>query len=64
MATRYLTLLLGAVQAYGIIKTMENSSYISLTMGDNFWTYAYIVTVLLAGACSPCGSATKSPRKA
>src|SRR5574344_1345457 len=50
MATRYLTLLLGAVQAYGIIKTMQNSSYISLTMADNFWTYAYIVTVLLAGA--------------
>lgn len=50
MATRYLTLLLGAVQAYGIIKTMQNSSYISLTMADNFWTYAYIVTVLLGGA--------------
>ena len=29
MATRYLTLLLGAVQAYGIIRTMINSSYIS-----------------------------------
>jgi preprotein translocase subunit SecY len=50
MATRYLTLLLGAVQAYGIIKTMENSSYISLSLAKNFWTYAYIVTVLLAGA--------------
>ena len=49
MATRYLTLLLGAVQAYGIILTMQNNSYISLTMEDNFWTYAYIVTVLLAG---------------
>lgn len=49
MATRYLTLLLGAVQAYGIVKTMENSSYI--TLADNtFWTYAYIVTILLAGA--------------
>jgi hypothetical protein len=64
MATRYLTLLLGAVQAYGIIKTMQNSSYISLTMGDNFWTYAYIVTVLLGGRSSRCGSATRSPRKA
>ncbi len=50
MATRYLTLLLGAVQGYGIIKTMENSSYISLTLESNFWTYAYIVTILLAGA--------------
>lgn len=48
--TRYLTLLLGAVQGYGIIKTMENSSYISITLEKNFWTYAYIVTVLLAGA--------------
>lgn len=50
MATRYLTLLLGAVQAYGIIKTMQNNSYISLTLADNFWTYAYIITVLLAGS--------------
>lgn len=49
MATRYLALLLGAVQGYGIIKTMQNSSYISLTLPDEFWTYAYIVTVLLAG---------------
>ena len=50
MATRYLTLLLGAVQAYGIIRTMINSSYISLNLEDNFWTYAYIITILLAGA--------------
>ncbi len=50
MATRYLTLLLGVVQGYGIIKTMQNSSYITLSMADNFLTYAYIVTVLLAGA--------------
>lgn len=54
MATRYLTLLLGAVQAYGIIMTMQNSSYISLTLsttgGNAFWTYLYIITVLLAGA--------------
>ncbi len=50
MATRYLTLLLGAVQGYGIIKTMENSDYITITLQTNFWTYAYIVTVLLAGA--------------
>ncbi len=50
MATRYLTLLLGAVQGYGMIRTMINQNYISLTLADNFWTYAYIVTVLLAGA--------------
>lgn len=50
MATRYLTLMLGAVQAYGIIKTMENSDYIKLSMEANFWTYAYIVTIMLAGA--------------
>ncbi|MFA6644976.1 MAG: preprotein translocase subunit SecY [Bacilli bacterium] len=50
MATRYLTLLLGAVQAYGIIKTMENSQYITINMELNFWSYAYIVTIILAGA--------------
>ena len=54
MATRYLTLLLGAVQAYGIITMMQNSSYIKLTLstsgGDAFWTYLYIITILLAGA--------------
>lgn len=50
MATRYLTLMLGAVQAYGIIKTMENSEYITINMDLNFWTYAYIVTIMLAGA--------------
>ena len=52
MATRYLTLLLGAVQAYGIIKTMENSNYIGFldsSMQGSFWSYANIVTVLLAG---------------
>lgn len=49
MATRYLTLMLGAVQGYGIIKTMENSGYITVS-NPNFWTYAYIVTVMLAGA--------------
>lgn len=51
MATRYLTLLLGAVQAYGIIKTMQATNYIELsTIGNSeFLTYAYIVTVLVAG---------------
>jgi len=50
MATRYLTLLLGAVQAYGIIKTMQNYDYIKINMEMNFWSYAYIVTILLAGS--------------
>ena len=56
MATRYLTLMLGAVQAYGIIKTMENgnngTSYVNINFftGNHFWTYAYIVTIMLAGS--------------
>ena len=51
MATRYLTLLLGAVQAYGIIRTMENSDYITFTTADNEWlTYIYIVLVMMAGS--------------
>lgn len=50
MATRYLTLLLGAVQAYGIIKTMENNKYITLNIGNGFWSYAYIITIILAGS--------------
>lgn len=52
MANRYLTLMLGAVQAYGIIKTIENSSEVSLiTTGSNDWLqYLYIIIVMLAGA--------------
>ncbi|MCQ2078351.1 MAG: preprotein translocase subunit SecY, partial [Bacteroidaceae bacterium] len=52
MATRYLTLMLGAVQAYGIIKTMENSEYITWSEGvtPNFWIYAYVVIIMLAGS--------------
>lgn len=48
MTNRYLTLMLGAVQAYGVIVTMENQSYITLN-DSGFWTYAYIITVMLAG---------------
>lgn len=48
MTTRYLTLLLGAVQAYGIVRTMETSSFITLN-DTSFLSYAYIVTVLVAG---------------
>ena len=49
MATRYLTLMLGAVQAYGIIKTMQASTLIDFSLKDNWLTYVYIVVVLLAG---------------
>ena len=50
MATRYLTLMLGAVQAYGIIKTMQASDYIEFAVASQEWmTYVYIVIVLLAG---------------
>ena len=51
MATRYLTLLLGAVQAYGIIKTMESNEYITFVTADNPWlTYIYVVLVMMAGS--------------
>ena len=49
-ATRYLTLMLGAVQAYGIIKTIENSSDIQLILNPNWLTYVYIIIVMLAGS--------------
>ena len=49
MATRYLTLMLGAVQAYGIIKTMESSDLVSFT-SNNWFTYVYVVVVMLAGS--------------
>lgn len=50
MATRYLTLMLGAVQAYGLIMTMQNNEYIKLNLNPDFFTYAYIVTIILAGS--------------
>ena len=49
MATRYLTLMLGAVQAYGIIKTMESSDLVTFT-SNNWFTYVYVVVVMLAGS--------------
>ena len=49
MATRYLTLVLGAVQAYGIIVTMQNSGAIELASSD-FWGYAQVVIFLIAGS--------------
>jgi len=50
MATRYLTLMLGAVQAYGIIQIAKNVSWITLTLPENFLSYAYIVTILVGGS--------------
>ena len=49
-ATRYLTLMLGAVQAYGIIKTIESYDGVSLLLNANWLTYVYIIIVLLAGS--------------
>lgn len=49
MATRYLTLMLGGVQAYAIIKMMESSEYVVLN-DTSFMTYAYIVIIMMAGS--------------
>ena len=48
MATRYLTLMLGAVQAYAMITLMQTNNYVTL-VNDDFWTYAYIIVVMLGG---------------
>ena len=51
LATRYLSLMLGAVQAYGIIQTMKSSDYITFNAGTYEWlTYIYIVVIMLAGS--------------
>ena len=49
MATRYLTLVLGAGQAYGITVTMQNSDSITL-LDSTFWGYTKIVIFLIAGS--------------
>lgn len=49
MATRYLTLLLGAVQAYGVTLTMMNSDYITLT-DTTILGYLKIIVYLVAGS--------------
>ena len=49
MATRYLTLVLGAVQAYGITVTMQNTDVITLA-GTGFWDYFKLVVYLVAGS--------------
>lgn len=48
MTTRYLTLMLGSVQAYGIIKMMENG-YITLS-DTSAWGYVYLVILMVAGS--------------
>ena len=53
MATRYLALMLGAVQAYGIIQTLRSadSNYITFNAGQYEWlTYIYIIVVMMAGS--------------
>ena len=51
MATRYLTLMLGAVQAYGIIRTMESSDAITFVTASQEWlTYIYIIVIMMAGS--------------
>ena len=50
LATRYLTLMLGAVQAYGIIQTMKSSDAITFNTVSNEWlTYIYIIVIMMAG---------------
>lgn len=50
MATRYLTLLLGAVQAYGIIITLQNQGLSSISgRAFTFWDYSYMILILIAG---------------
>ena len=52
LATRYLTLMLGAVQAYGIIKTMESADAgtITFSVSQYPWlTYIYIIVIMMAG---------------
>src|SRR5574344_1804889 len=50
MATRYLTLMLAAVQAYGILQTAKNTDWISFTLNDNALTYFYVITIMVGGA--------------
>ena len=48
MTTRYLTLMLGAVQAYAMITLMKNNDYVVLP-NDDFLTYVYIIVLMLGG---------------
>ncbi len=50
-STRALTVLLAAVQGYGIIVTMENQYGLTSIDGSSFtaWEYIYIILILVAG---------------
>ena len=52
--TRYLGLVLGAVQAYGMIVTLDNQGIFDFSSifppeVHKFWSYAYVIAVMLAG---------------
>lgn len=51
--TRYLGLVLGAVQAYGMIVTLDNRNAFDFSSifpdAHIFWSYAYVIAVMLAG---------------
>lgn len=51
-ATRYLTLLLAAVQGYGTILVMKNNYGLTPVGGGEFttWDYIYVTTILVAGS--------------
>ena len=51
-ATRYLTLVLAAVQGYGTILVMKNNYGLTPIGGGEFttWNYIYITTILIAGS--------------
>ena len=48
--TRFLTLLLGSFQAYGIIRMLENRGYITIYIGKSFWSYLFLIAFVLAGS--------------
>lgn len=48
--TRFLTLLLGGFQAYGIIRTLDKRGYITIYIGKTFLSYLFIITFILAGS--------------
>lgn len=48
LTTRYLTLMLGAVQGYGILRMIESNGLGTLK-DTSFWGYAYLVIIMMAG---------------
>lgn len=50
MTNRILTLILGAVQGYGIIVTMYNSGAISFTGNLDAWMYIKTIIIMMAGS--------------